>query len=232
MTPPRLLLVEDDPNLGEILAEFLSVKGHVVTRATDGDAGLEAWEKGQFDICILDVMLPKRDGFDLAREIRKVDQGVPILFLTAKNMLEAKAEGFGLGGDDYLTKPFSVEELLLRIKALLRRSSGSATTVASEKEKYKLGDFEFDFTYRELKRGKDIKRITSREADLLRLLCLHQNQILRREDALKQIWGDDSYFNARSMDVFITKLRKYLKDDPKIEIMNVHGTGYKLLVEN
>ncbi len=231
MTLPRLLLVEDDPNLGEILAEFLTVKGNEVTRATDGEAGLQAWKNGKFDLCILDVMLPKKDGFDLARDIRKVDQQIPILFLTAKNMLEAKAEGFGLGGDDYLTKPFSVEELLLRIKALLRRSSPSnTTTVTSEKETFKLGNFEFDFTYRELKIGKEVKRITSREADLLRLLCLHQNQILKREDALKQIWGDDSYFNARSMDVFITKLRKYLKDDPKIEIMNVHGTGYKLLV--
>jgi DNA-binding response OmpR family regulator len=231
MTLPRLLLVEDDPNLGEILAEFLTVKGNEVTRATDGEAGLQAWKSGKFDLCILDVMLPKKDGFDLARDIRKVDQQIPILFLTAKNMLEAKAEGFGLGGDDYLTKPFSVEELLLRIKALLRRSSpANTTTVTSEKETFKLGNFEFDFTYRELKIGKEVKRITSREADLLRLLCLHQNQILKREDALKQIWGDDSYFNARSMDVFITKLRKYLKDDPKIEIMNVHGTGYKLLV--
>ncbi|MBK9451358.1 MAG: response regulator transcription factor [Bacteroidetes bacterium] len=231
MTLPRLLLVEDDPNLGEILAEFLTVKGNEVTRATDGEAGLQAWKNGKFDLCILDVMLPKKDGFDLARDIRKVDQQIPILFLTAKNMLEAKAEGFGLGGDDYLTKPFSVEELLLRIKALLRRSSPThTTTVTSEKETFKLGNFEFDFTYRELKIGKEVKRITSREADLLRLLCLHQNQILKREDALKQIWGDDSYFNARSMDVFITKLRKYLKDDPKIEIMNVHGTGYKLLV--
>lgn len=233
MTPTKLLLVEDDPNLGEILAEFLSVKGYDVTRAIDGEAGLQTWKSGKFDVCILDVMLPKKDGFDLARDIRKVDQTVPILFLTAKNMLEAKAEGFGLGGDDYLTKPFSVEELLLRIKALLRRSaSGNSTTITSDKETYKLGDFEFDFTYRELKYGKEVKRITSREADLLRLLCLHQNQILKREDALKQIWGDDSYFNARSMDVFITKLRKYLKDDPKIEIMNVHGTGYKLLVGN
>ncbi len=233
MTLPKLLLVEDDPNLGEILAEFLTVKGHAVTRATDGEAGLQAWKSGKFDLCILDVMLPKKDGFDLARDIRKVDQQVPILFLTAKNMLEAKAEGFGLGGDDYLTKPFSVEELLLRIKALLRRSTTSTTTlVTSEKETFKLGKFDFDFTYRELKLGKEVKRITSREADLLRLLCLHQNQILKREDALKQIWGDDSYFNARSMDVFITKLRKYLKDDPQIEIMNVHGTGYKLLVSN
>lgn len=238
MTAPRLLLVEDDPNLGEILAEFLSVKGNEVTRAIDGEAGLKAWQEGKFDVCILDVMLPKKDGFDLARDIRKVDQQVPILFLTAKNMIEAKAEGFGLGGDDYLTKPFSVEELLLRIKALLRRSTspgtsdGQPTTITSEKEVFKIGQFTFDFTYRELKHASEVKRITSREADLLRMLCQHQNQILKREDALKKIWGDDSYFNARSMDVFITKLRKYLKDDPSIEIMNVHGTGYKLLVSN
>jgi DNA-binding response OmpR family regulator len=233
MNPPHVLLVEDDPNLGSILAEYLTVKGHEITLATDGEAGLKAWNEGKYDICILDVMLPKKDGFDLARDIRKADQQVPILFLTAKNMMEAKTEGFGLGGDDYLTKPFSVEELLLRIRALLRRTSpGATTTVTSQKEKFKIGDYEFDFTYRELKRGKDTKRITSREADLLRLLCLHQNQILKREDALKQLWGDDSYFNARSMDVFITKLRKYLKDDKRVEIMNVHGTGYKLLVGN
>lgn len=230
MTLPQLLLVEDDPNLGDILAEFLGVKGYAVTKAVDGEAGFNAWKAGKFDVCILDVMLPKRDGFDVAREIRKTDQKVPILFLTAKNMIEAKAEGFNLGGDDYLTKPFSVEELLLRIKALLRRSHPTTDTKTTEKELFKIGNFDFDFTYRELKHGKESKRITSREADLLRLLCLHQNQILKREDALKQIWGDDSYFNARSMDVFITKLRKYLKEDPKIEIMNVHGTGYKLLV--
>lgn len=232
MSNARLLLVEDDPNLGEILAEYLSVKGYAVTRAVDGEAGLQAWHTGKYDVCILDVMLPKKDGFELGRDIRKEDQKVPILFLTAKNMLEAKAEGFGLGGDDYMTKPFSVEELLMRIKALLRRHAGgsAATAVTTEKETFKLGIFDFDFTYRELKFGKESRRITSREADLLRLLCLHQNQILKREDALKQIWGDDSYFNARSMDVFITKLRKYLKDDPNIQIMNVHGTGYKLLV--
>ncbi|MFM2375740.1 MAG: hypothetical protein RLZZ165_837 [Bacteroidota bacterium] len=230
MTPSKLLLVEDDPNLGDILAEFLTVKGYQVTRMMDGEAGWQAWQKERFDLCVLDVMLPRRDGFSLGREIRKVDQHVPILFLTAKNMLEAKAEGFGLGGDDYMTKPFSVEELLLRIRALLRRSSAGETSRATEKEVFKLGIFEFNFTHRELKNGEVVKRITSREADLLRMLCLHQNQILRREDALKQIWGDDSYFNARSMDVFITKLRKYLREDPRIEIMNVHSTGYKLLV--
>jgi DNA-binding response OmpR family regulator len=226
---PKLLLVEDDPNLGELLAEFLDVKGYEVTRAVDGLAGWNAYNAGSFEVCILDVMLPKKDGFELARDIRKLNQQVPILFLTAKNMIEAKAEGFNLGGDDYLTKPFSVEELLLRIKALLRRASQPSSTL-SEQDTFTIGLFEFDFSHRELKFGKESRRITSREADLLRLLCIHQNQLLKREDALKQIWGDDSYFNARSMDVFITKLRKYLKDDPTIEIMNVHGTGYKLLV--
>lgn len=228
MNQAQLLLVEDDPNLGNILSEYLRVKGYDVVLATDGLEGLNAWKKGKFEVCVLDVMLPKKDGFSLARDIRAENQHVPILFLTAKNMIEAKTEGFSLGGDDYLTKPFSMEELLLRIKALLRRSSQPA--VDPGQEQFTIGKFEFDFAHRELKFGADSRRITSREADLLKMLCLYKNQILKREEALLAIWGDDSYFNARSMDVFITKLRKYLKADESIEIMNVHGTGYKLLV--
>lgn len=228
MKQPSILLVEDDPNLGTILTKYLEVKGYDVELATDGEAGLEAWQGGKFDACVFDVMLPKKDGFTLAREVRSKDEHIPILFLTAKNMIEAKTEGFNLGGDDYLTKPFSMEELLLRIKSLLRRSSQPA--INPGQEQFTIGKFEFDFAHRELKIGAESRRITSREADLLKMLCLYQNQILKREEALMSIWGDDSYFNARSMDVFITKLRKYLKADDKVEIMNVHGTGYKLLV--
>ncbi|MEM7040592.1 MAG: response regulator transcription factor [Bacteroidota bacterium] len=232
MHKQRLLLVEDDPNLGSILQEYLGVKGYDVTLSRDGEAGLKDFGEGGFAACILDVMMPKKDGFTLARDIRKVDQQTPILFLTAKNMIADKAEGFGLGGDDYLTKPFSMEELLLRINALLRRS-GQAQTEASEAEQtaFQIGAFHFDYATRRLaKEGDEGKRVTSREAELLKLLCLHMNDILKREVALKLIWGDDSYFNARSMDVFITKLRKYLKGDERVEIMNVHGMGYKLVV--
>lgn len=231
----KLLLVEDDPNLGGILNEYLQVKGYATEWSKDGESALEAWTKGDFDLCILDVMLPKKDGFSLAEDIRKTDQHTPILFLTARNLIADKSRGFGIGGDDYLTKPFSMEELLLRIGALLRRAGehtaeNSGGGSAAQSTSFEIGGFHFDFPTRQLAFEGESKRITSREADLLRLLCIHLNDILPREEALLKIWGDDSYFNARSMDVFITKLRKHLKADPNIEIMNVHGTGYKLMV--
>ncbi|HHG86543.1 MAG TPA: response regulator transcription factor, partial [Bacteroidetes bacterium] len=189
-----------------------------------------AFEHAEYDLCILDVMMPRKDGFAVAQEIRKQNTEIPILFLTARNLLADKMQGFGLGGDDYLTKPFSMEELLLRIKALLRRRQGSAAAQAVSQ--FQLGKFSFDYVTRQLQWDDGAKRLTSREAELLRLLCLNMNQVLKRQDALLSIWGDDSYFNARSMDVFITKLRKYLKADPALEIMNVHGMGYKLIVVN
>jgi DNA-binding response OmpR family regulator len=234
-TSHKLLLVEDDANLGGILNEYLQVKGFTTEWSKDGVAALAAWRKGEFDLCILDVMLPKKDGFSLAEDIRKTDQHTPILFLTARNLIADKSRGFGIGGDDYLTKPFSMEELLLRIGALLRRAgeTGSVNGFSDAKKEasaFDIGAFHFDFPTRQLAFAGVQKRITSREADLLRLLCLRMNNILPREEALLKIWGDDSYFNARSMDVFITKLRKHLKSDPNIEIMNVHGTGYKLMV--
>lgn len=231
----KLLLVEDDPNLGGILNEYLQVKGFATEWSKDGEAALEAWTGDEFDLCILDVMLPKKDGFSLAEDIRKTDRHTPILFLTARNLIADKSRGFGIGGDDYLTKPFSMEELLLRIGALLRRAGDASIENDTGEPKadssaFDIGGYHFDFPTRQLAFNGESKRITSREADLLRLLCLHLNDILPREEALLKIWGDDSYFNARSMDVFITKLRKHLKADSNIEIMNVHGTGYKLMV--
>ena len=226
----RILLAEDDPNLGTILCEYLGVKGYATELFQNGDAALLAFEHAEYDLCILDVMMPRKDGFAVAQEIRKQNTEIPILFLTARNLLADKMQGFGLGGDDYLTKPFSMEELLLRIKALLRRRQGSAAAQAVSQ--FQLGKFSFDYVTRQLQWDDGAKRLTSREAELLRLLCLNMNQVLKRQDALLSIWGDDSYFNARSMDVFITKLRKYLKADPALEIMNVHGMGYKLIVVN
>lgn len=228
---PRILLAEDDPNLGRILEEYLAVKGFAPSRYTDGAAALAAFELGNWELCILDVMLPKQDGFSVARAIRRHDQQVPILFLTARGSLDDKYEGFSIGGDDYLTKPFSMEELLLRIRALLRRAAvPAAHAEEGAAGRFQLGRYVFDYPTRDLLLDGQVQRLTSREAELLRLLCQQQGEVLRRETALRLIWGDDSYFNARSMDVFVTKLRKYLKADPNIELMNVHGMGFKLVV--
>jgi DNA-binding response OmpR family regulator len=231
MNAPRILLAEDDPNLGRILREYLEVKGFAPALYVDGAAALSAFELGTWELCILDVMLPKQDGFSVARAIRRHDAQVPILFLTAKASLDDKYEGFSIGGDDYLTKPFSMEELLLRLRALLRRAGGPGGAGAeATATRFQVGKYAFDYPTRELSHEGHLQRLTSREAELLRLLCQQHGEVLRRETALRLIWGDDSYFNARSMDVFLTRLRKYLKDDPRIELMNVHGMGFKLVV--
>lgn len=224
----RILLIEDDPNLGLIIQENLELEGFSVELCADGEAGRTTFLQNQFDLCLLDVMLPKKDGFTLAREIRKIDAEIPIIFLTAKSLKEDRIEGFKIGADDYITKPFSMEELLLRIRAILKRSKPA--TSSGEKSSFKIGKYEFDFEHQILAHGSAQKKLTHKESELLRLLCLHKNSILEREMALKLIWGDDNFFNARSMDVFITKLRKYLKDDSGIEIVNVHGKGFKMLV--
>lgn len=225
----KILLVEDDANLGSLLQEYLIAKGYDCQLETDGDKGIKAFLKGAFDLCALDVMMPIKDGFTLAKEIRNTDKEVPIIFLTAKSLKEDKIEGFQSGADDYLTKPFSMEELLLRIKAILRRTNG-ANTVKQEVKHFEIGSLSFDYDRRILK-GKENpgQKLTSKEADLLKLLCENTNDVLERTVALNKIWKDDSYFNARSMDVYITKLRKYLKVDPKLEIVNMHGRGFKLL---
>ncbi len=223
----NILLAEDDKNLGTILKSYLGAKGFDATLCENGKVALDTFKKGDFDFAILDVMMPVMDGFTLAKEIRKLDKKIPLLFLTAKTMQEDIIQGFEAGGDDYLTKPFSMEELLLRIQAIIRRVEQSGH---SHKDPiYKFGNYVFDYDYQTLKIGKKENKLTSKEAELLKLLCNNLNEVLDRTAALNKIWGDDSYFNARSMDVYITKLRKYLKDDPKVELLNVHSIGFKLI---
>ena len=229
----RILLVEDDPNLGTLLQDYLQLKGKFeVVLCVDGEEGIRAFNKQTFDLCILDVMMPKKDGFTLGKEIRKINEQVPIIFATAKSMMEYKASAYDLGGDDYITKPFRIEELLLRINALLKRVSASKEQ--EEKEviptQFQIGDYTFDFTTQLIWFNGQQQKLSTKEAELLQLLCLKKNSVLTREEALVRIWHDDNYFNGRSMDVFLSKLRKYLREDPKVEIINVHGKGYKLLV--
>ena len=222
----KILLCEDDENLGMLLREYLQAKGFVAELCADGEAGFKAFLKTKFDICVLDVMMPKKDGFTLAQEIRSANTDVPIIFLTAKTLKEDILEGFKLGADDYITKPFSMEELVFRIEAILRRTKGKKSR---ESTVYRLGPFTFDTQKQLLQIGEKQTKLTTKENELLALLCSHSNEILQRDFALKTIWIDDNYFNARSMDVYITKLRKHLKDDPQIEIINIHGKGYKLI---
>ncbi|MCI0513442.1 response regulator transcription factor [candidate division KSB1 bacterium] len=227
----KILLIEDDPNLGFILQEALELEGFQVTRGEDGEAGQTLFLQSRFDLCLIDVMLPKKDGFALAREIRKVNQEIPLIFLTARSLKEDRIEGFKIGGDDYISKPFSMEELILRIQAVLKRIHKNQPEISSE-SRWTLGNYGFDFTRQVLSHAGAEQKLTDKEAELLRLLCLHQNQMLEREVALKLIWGDDNFFNARSMDVYISKLRKYLKADTRIEITNIHGKGFKLKVNS
>lgn len=228
----KILLVEDDPNLGLLLQDYLQLKGkfEVVLRS-DGEQGLKAFTKETFDLCILDVMMPKKDGFSLGKDIRKINQQIPIIFATAKTMIEDKTEAFGLGGDDYITKPFRIEELLLRIQALLKRSTSSPAAEEEKRTEFQIGKYHFDFVAQTIRINGQQQKLSTKEAELLRLLCLKRNEVLTREEALLAIWHDDNYFNGRSMDVFLSKLRKYLKADEKVEIINIHGRGYKLLVQ-
>jgi len=228
----KILLVEDDPNWGLLLQDYLQLKGKFdVVLCTDGEEGLRAFSKQGFDLCILDVMMPKKDGFTLGKEIRKINQEIPIIFATAKAMMEDKASAYDLGGDDYITKPFRIEELLLRINALLKRVAVKEPVDEGQSQNhFFIGDYTFDYTTQLIHYGGLQQKLSTKEAELLRLLCLKKNAVLTREEALLSIWHDDNYFNGRSMDVFLSKLRKYLRDDPKVEILNVHGKGYKLLV--
>ncbi len=225
MTP--LLLAEDDPNLGALLKEYLEAKGFGVTLAVNGEEALNLFLEGTFSLCILDVMMPKKDGFSLAGEIRLKDPAVPIIFLTAKSLKEDTLRGFELGADDYLTKPFVMEELLFRIKAILKRATSGE--VQPESGVFSVGKFTLDTDTRTLSFEGGTVHLTTKETALLKLFCQNANRTVSRSYALKLIWGDDSYFNARSMDVYITKLRKHLRADPSVRILNLHGEGFKLV---
>jgi DNA-binding response OmpR family regulator len=224
----KILLAEDDENLGMLLCEYLNAKGFNTELMPNGEDAYNAFVANKYDICIFDVMMPKKDGFTLAKEIRMLNTDVPIIFLTAKSMKDDILQGFKVGADDYLSKPFSMEELLFRIEAILRRTSGNAAT----QDVYTLGIFKFDTQKQQLinTSNENLIKLTTKESELLKLLCINANKVLERNIALKTIWVDDNYFNARSMDVYITKLRKHLKEDPSVEIINVHGKGYKLVM--
>jgi DNA-binding response OmpR family regulator len=228
-TKAKVLLAEDDENLGILLKEYLKVKDYDTDLYSDGDAAFKGFRDsgGTYDICILDVMMPVKDGFTLAQEIRQMSPDIPIIFLTAKSMKEDIVKGFSSGGDDYITKPFNIEELILRIEAILRRTSSTEQSQAT----YEIGDYVFNPIKQTLVysvNGTE-QKLTSKEAELLRYLCVNRNNVLDRNFALRTVWNDDSYFNARSMDVYITKLRKFLKDDPSVQIINIRGKGFKLI---
>lgn len=231
---PKILLVEDDQNFGDVLRSYLDMHDYDVTLATDGQKGLESFQKGRYDLCIFDVMMPKLSGFELAERVRAQDTDTPIIFLTARTMKEDVLNGFKIGADDYITKPFNSEELLARIQVILRRSSPPETK--DDKTEFEFGQFHFNYPLRILTyqgEGEDHnkkEKLSPKEAQLLRLFALRKNDILSRSEALTKIWGEDNYFTARSMDVFVTKLRKYLKLDESIEIVNIHGNGFQLLI--
>ena len=225
----KILLEEDDPNFGAVLKDYLSMNGYDVRLATDGEKGEDLFFKEEFNLCILDVMMPKKDGISLAEQIKRINPEMPVIFLTAKTMQEDILAGFKTGADDYITKPFNSEELLYRIAAVLKRG-GKLRTNQQQKE-FTVGKFNFNYKTRMLTNGTHESKLSPKEAELLRLFCMKINDIVYREEALKQIWGRDDYFTARSMDVFVTKLRKYLKDDPSLEIVNIHGNGFRLNAE-
>lgn len=230
----KLLLVEDDKNFGDVLKSYLEMHDYIVELAENGEIGLEMFKKGQFDLAIFDVMMPKMDGFTLGRKVRALNQEIPIIYLTAKTMKEDILEGFKIGADDYMTKPFNSEELLLRIQAILKRSK-QGQRILDDRKEFEIGKYHFNFPLRILtfveEDGEEEKiKLSPKEASLLRMFAIHINDVLERSEALTEIWGEDNYFTARSMDVFITKLRKYLRQDSSIEIVNIHGNGFQLLV--
>lgn len=226
---PRILLVEDDPNLSYVIKEYLELLNFETTSCSDGEAGLQAYYRGKFNLVILDVMMPKKDGFSVAEDIRKTDDATPIIFLTAKTLKEDRIRGFQAGCDDYITKPFSTEELSLRISAILKRCATSQKPQTENSQKiFELGMYKLDVDNLTLVSKNSKQMLTRKEAALLRLLCMYKNKLLPRETALNKVWGSDDYFFGRSMDVFIAKLRKYIKDDPNLNIINVHGAGFKL----
>jgi DNA-binding response OmpR family regulator len=223
----RILLCEDDQNLGMVLKNYLELNDYDVTLERDGRLGLAAFQREKPDICLLDVMMPNMDGFTLAEEIRDVDPDIPLFFLSAKTMKDDIIQGYKLGADDYITKPFDSEVLLLKIKAILKRNEEQ--NVVNENIEFDLGGYHFNPKLRELSFGGKMQTLSPKENELLKMLAEHKNDLLPRERALKKIWGSDTYFNGRSMDVYIAKLRKYLKEDSNIEIVNIHGNGFRLV---
>ena len=229
----RILLVEDDPNFGSILKEYLMINGYEVNLAKNGIEGFEKFKKEDYDLCLLDVMMPYKDGFTLAKEIREKNEAVPLIFLTAKSLKEDVLKGFKIGADDYLTKPFDSEVLLAKVKAILNRAVASNKDVDEEEYQFTIGTFAFNSKLRFLThQDKEQIKLSPKENQLLRLLALHINDLMPRELALNKIWRDDNYFTSRSMDVYIAKLRKYLSKDPKVKILNIHGEGFRLVVSD
>ncbi len=224
-----ILLVEDDENLGTVVKDVLEMEDYKVSWQKDGNSAIQDFMKHHYHLCVFDVMLPKKDGFTVATEARKLNPKIPIIFLTAKSMKEDRIKGFQSGADDYITKPFSTEEFLLRVKAVLKRCYNDIS--GEVKNVFEMGKYKFNYEQLTLTLGNDTKTLTQREADTLKLLCINKNEILTREMILKIIWGNDDYFTGRSMDVFIARLRKYLSGDPKINIVNIHGVGFKMMVE-
>jgi DNA-binding response OmpR family regulator len=234
VTNNKILLVEDDQNFGDVLKSYLEMHDYDVTLAIDGVQGFERYSQGDFDLCIFDVMMPKKDGFTLAKEIRDRDTEMPIIFLTAKTMKDDVLKGFKLGADDYISKPFNSEELLYRIQAILKRTTAKSDGKEEVKDYY-IGKFHFNYplrvlTYAAGTANEQRVKLSPKEAQLLKMFATHKNDMLPRSEALTKIWGEDNYFTARSMDVFVTKLRKYLKEDENIEIVNIHGNGFQLLI--
>ncbi|MEO9475475.1 MAG: response regulator transcription factor [Cyclobacteriaceae bacterium] len=227
---PRILLAEDDPNLGQVLNEYLNLKGFETKLCVDGQQGADTFKPGKFDLCVLDLMMPKKDGFQLASEIRAIDPDIPIIFLTAKSLKEDVIQGFKVGADDYITKPFSMEVLLLRIQAVLKRTM--AEEDKSLPSDIKIGNLQYQYAENRLTLPGGIIKLTTKENELLKLFIENLNQTVTRTVALKKIWHDDSYFNARSMDVYIAKLRKYLKEEESLKLLTVHGEGFKLVQIN
>ncbi len=226
----KILLCEDDTNLGMVLKNYLELNDYDIILERDGRLGLAAFQREKFDICLLDVMMPNMDGFTLAEEIRDIDPDVPLFFLSAKTMKEDIIQGYKLGADDYITKPFDSEVLLLKIKAILKRSEEENRI--SDNIEFDLASYHFNPKLRELKKGDTVQTLSPKENELLKMLAEHKNDLLPRERALKKIWGSDTYFNGRSMDVYIAKLRKYLREDTTIEIVNIHGNGFRLVAPN
>ncbi len=226
----KVLLVEDDPSFGAVLKDYLSMNDYNVTHALDGEKGLESFNEDEYDICVLDVMMPKKDGFTLAKEIKQLNPQMPIIFLTARNMREDVLNGYKIGADDYITKPFDSEVLMYKMKAIANRNGGN--TVDENVDNFEISNFKFNSKLRQLFIKDSVHKLSPKESELLKLLCLHQNDLMPRELALNKIWYHDNYFTSRSMDVYIAKLRKLLKADDNVEIVNIHGEGFRLLVKD